>query len=81
MAKAKPRLKRVSGFIVRDISGFLAIVPGLQPTFSDKGIAFAYAESNIILKVFLSRRNEDIFDFAERLHKIVEQMRQAEAGR
>lgn len=80
IAKAKPRPKRVSGFIVRDISGILAVVPGLQPTFSDKGMAFDYAESNKILKVFLSRKNEDIFGFAERLYKLVKQMQQAEAG-
>lgn len=80
MAKAKPRPKRVSGFIVRDEVGILAIVPAGQQTLLAKILAFVYAENNAILKVFLSRKNEDVLGFCLRLGKLAKQMQQAEVG-
>ena len=78
MAKAKPRPKQVSGFIVRDEVGILAVVPAGQLTLLAKSAAFLYAEDNTILKMFLSRKNEDIFSFIKRLNKLAKQMQQAE---
>lgn len=79
MAKAKPRPKRVSGFIVRDEVGILVIVPA-QYTLLLKVMAFLYAEKNTVLKVFLSRKNEDALGFCLRLGKLAKQMQQAEVG-